>query len=295
MGIAKSILRLIILIFFNAETPTMQNHHHPVYRLPVRKYFCVHCYSANNLDFFSSESIENVYGHWLSNHTELPVALPFQFYAVDLVGCSYCRFSGYYGKVNVHHQERHPDEPFVCVRAENRQQCAMCHYSGADILSHFEQSHGQNYQTSIFNPNCFTQELLANLFMIDIHKKRRCNYCGDSFETDHEVKMHSFVAHANLNASFVESNDEQPNEISYLICALCDGKFAPAGFLNHIDGESKIWAQRFSGQSVELYRSYMKTKVVFANGLVAFKQNLVFSPYDDSKQIQEMIQRGAQY
>lgn len=36
----------------------------------------------------------------------------------------------------------------------------------------------------------------------------------------------------------------------------------------------------------------MKVKVVFANGLTVFKQNLTSTPYDDTNQIIQMLQNG---
>lgn len=257
-------------------------------QVKCRKYFCVHCHSSNNLNCYIFETIENVYGHWLSNHTELPVALPFQFYAVEMIACYYCNFMCYYNQLGKHHQNHHSNVPFVRVRTENRQECAQCLYSGDDIVCHYQQMHASNDCANIFNPICFTKELLSEIFTIDIHKKRRCNYCNDTFETDHEIKMHSFLKHPDLDVSIVQWNDVQPNEISYLICGLCNREIQPAHFLNHIETESERL-----GASSERFISYMKTKVIFGNGFVAHKQNLICSPYDDSEQIQGIIQHFA--
>lgn len=245
-----------------------------------------HCHSSNSYNCYAFETIENVYGHWLSNHTEFPTAKPFLFNVVVMVGCYYCNYSGYYDLLKKHHANNHANAPFVVVRQKNRQECAMCYYSGANIVNHFQQIHENDLQAGIYNPVCYSQEMLANILAIDIHKKHRCCYCGDIFETEHEIKMHSFEKHPTQNESFVYGNDLQPNDISHIICGLCDTRIEPADYLAHVRVEIGILREHR-----QIFANFLKTKMVFGNGLVAFKQNLIQSPYDDSSRVQALIQR----
>lgn len=247
-------------------------------------YLCVHCCSSNSSDSYAFETIESVYGHWLSNHTELPIAKPFLFYVVAMAGCYYCNYSGYYDLLKKHHGKHHANAPFVVVRRRNRQECAMCYFSEGDIMTHFQQMH-DDLQTGINNPLCYSEDMLANILAIDIHKKHRCCYCGDIFETEHEIKIHSSEKHPTQIESFLRGNDLRPNDVSYIICGFCNARIEPAEYLTHV----KVEVENVREHS-EIFANFLKTKVVFGNGLVAFKQNLILSPYDDSNQVQALIQ-----
>lgn len=269
----------------------------------TRRYFCAHCHDSDDWFLvFSFETIDDVYGHWLSNHTELPTAESFLFYAVELVGCHYCHYSGLYDRLRKHHEEKHSDDPFVVARKINRNQCALCYYTEPNLPNHFQQTHQQVLKAHIFNPVCFTRENLAELLTIDIHQKRRCGYCGETFETDHEIQQHHFYMHLDKEALFYEWRDKDPHEISYLICGRCNRKLDPEQYYRHIEIDQAIFQSSNNRITVNehinesnhteyfrLYRDYLKTRVIFGNGMILFKQNLIFSEYDDSQQFAEAV------
>lgn len=169
---------------------------------PSPKYFCVHCDPSPFNYWFAHDSVEKVHAHWLSNHTELPVAKPFQFYAVELVECVYCKFSGIFNYVKGHHKNNHGDQPFVVQRQHNTQKqlCAMCLYTGPDLANHFQQMHTAfaSSDAVVFNSIRFAPEFLAEMLAIDVHQRFQCGHCGAAFETDHEAKWHCGEQHGNL-------------------------------------------------------------------------------------------------
>lgn len=288
-------LRIFYSLFQNIKIMNRQSEH-----VAVRKYFCVHC-RDESMRFlcYSFGTLENVYGHWLSNHTELPVAKPFLFYAVDLVGCHYCAYTGLCGRLCHHHDNKHPNESLAITRPSNRQQCALCFHTGPDLGVHFMQTHELVLEANIFNPVCLTPDTLAELLTIDIHRKRLCEHCGATFETDHEANEHHYDMHTDERKSVIQTNDVQPNQISHLICGLCNATVRPEHYFGHIEMDQSIFQisnASFQGDPWEsyyqkLYMDYLRTKVVFGNRLVVFKQNLIFSEYDDSQQFADLANR----
>lgn len=272
---------------------------------PSIKYFCVHCCDVSNQWnlYFAFETVQDVHSHWLSNHTQLAVSKPFLFYALEIMGCHYCTYSGLFGRLCNHHANNHPTEPLVITRRSNREQCALCHYIGPDVVNHFMQTHELVLKTNIFNPVCFTRNTLAELLSIDIHKRRQCGHCGLIFETDSEAQQHHGYMHQDKETQLIEQSDEKPNQISYLICGLCKRPINPEDFYAHVEMDQSIFqftADRIPQDPTQnyatnyycnLYQDYLKTKVVFRNGLILFKQNLILSEYDDVQYFSRLVNR----
>lgn len=273
---------------------------------PTHRYFCAHCHESDDWFLvFSFETIDDVYGHWLSNHTELPKAKPFLFYVVELVGCYYCHYSGLYDRLRKHHADKHPDDQFVVARKMNREQCAFCYYIGPDLANHVQQTHKQVLKADIFNPVCFLQENLRQYLAIDIHRKRQCGYCGETFETDHECQQHQFYEHLGKTKSIYEWRAKAPYEIAYIRCGRCNSEIEPQHYYKHVEIDRAVFLSSNKSQSAtyqdkderkyaeyfQLYQDYLKTKVIFANGMICFKQNLIFSEYDDTQAFDDTVNR----
>lgn len=257
-----------------------------LYQTQLPLYFCVHCDQWPSNLWYSYDTIEKVHAHWLSNHTELPVAKPFQFYAIERLGCAYCpNRHGLFNYVKLHHQKTHENMPFIMVRHRDPGQCAMCLYRGHDLVNHFQQMHTEFVSSdgNVFNPTCFTPEFLAELLQNDVHRRFQCGHCGGTFETEHETKWHSFEKHGNMKDWRVVQQINDSNRILYVVCGICHGQIQPADLLNHMMMES---------QANSIFADYLKVKVVFANGLTVFKQNLTCTAYDDSKQFMQRLQNG---
>lgn len=167
-------------------------------------FYCVHCTDANEVTESCFGTIEDVYGHWLSGHTDLHDVKPFWFYVTQSVACYHCtNFNANYHEMIEHHRETHADEPFVAVRPKNPKECALCTYIGDDMCEHFASEHDGLLQSKLFNPARLPESLLGDLFAIDIHKKRQCGWCKAIFETQHEIAAHHNTAHSkqSLNAT----------------------------------------------------------------------------------------------
>lgn len=162
-------------------------------------FYCVHCTNADEITESCYGSIEDVYGHWLSGHTDLHNVKPFLFYVTQSIACYHCptNVQANYHDMVKHHHEHHADSPFVVVRPMNRKECALCTYIGDDMCEHFASEHDGLLQSQLFNPARLPESLLDDLFAIDIHKKRQCGWCEAIFETHHEVAAHHIVAHTN--------------------------------------------------------------------------------------------------
>lgn len=160
-------------------------------------FYCVHCTDANQLNESCYGSIEDVYGHWLSGHTESTDFKPFWFYVTQPIACFHCpnTCASYHDMIE-HHHANHADNPFVFVRQSNRNECALCTYVGTEMMEHFASEHDGLLQSKLFNPARLPESLLGDLFAIDIHKKRQCGWCDGMFETQHEIEAHHVVAHS---------------------------------------------------------------------------------------------------
>lgn len=159
-------------------------------------FYCVHCTDTNELNESTSGTIEDVYGHWLSGHTDSKNLKPFWFYVTGLVSCFYCdNISCNYFEMVAHHKQHHLDRKFVIVTPMDRNKCGLCQYGGNDMVEHFAAEHDGLLQSHLFNPARLSESLLVNLFGIDIHMKRQCGYCDLIFETQHEMEEHHSATH----------------------------------------------------------------------------------------------------
>lgn len=160
-------------------------------------FHCVYCIDANELNVSGSGSIEDVYAHWLSCHTDLEDVKPFWFYVAKIVTCFHCDAVSSYHEMVKHHQNSHMEETFTIVREGDRNKCALCPYNGNEMVEHFAAEHDGLQQSQLFNPARLSEGLLSTLLACDIHKKRQCGHCDTIFETQPEVEAH----HANTHES----------------------------------------------------------------------------------------------
>lgn len=150
---------------------------------------------SNECSESNSGTIEDVYGHWLSGHTDLNDAKPFLFYVTGLVTCFHCKEVSNYHQMIEHHQEAHPEVTFAIVGHMNRMKCALCQFSGDDMVAHFVDEHEGLFQSNLFNPSRLPESLLNRILDIDIHKRRQCGHCDRIFETQHEAEAHHSSLH----------------------------------------------------------------------------------------------------
>lgn len=158
-------------------------------------FYCVHCSDANDVNVSNSGKIEDVYGHWLSGHTDLKNVKPFWFYIASTLACFHCEFVGNYQEMVSHHKDNHIGETFAVVEQTNGKKCGLCQYFGNEMIPHFAAEHDGLLQSTLFNPAHLPVDILSKLFVIDIHKKRQCGRCDIILETQHEMEIHQMAEH----------------------------------------------------------------------------------------------------
>lgn len=157
---------------------------------------CVHCSDSDRANESSNGTIQDVYGHWLSGHTDLKNVKPFWFYVSCHLACFYCDAVCNYQEMVKHHKNNHSDETFAIVKQPERKKCGLCQYGGDEMVAHFATEHDELLQSTLFNPARLSVGLLGKLFAIDIHKKRQCGRCDIILETQHEMEIHQSSEHS---------------------------------------------------------------------------------------------------
>lgn len=279
-------------------------------------YCCVHCQEKTNHSTLFS-SIEDMYGHWLTTHTDMPNVLPFRFYVTEPMVCYRCGVMSTFSGLKTHFATEHPNESIVLHHHSNRKKCALCPYTGDLMAQHFENEHKLIVQSDVFNPICLTEECLNRLIAVNIHKKTKCIHCDDAFETDAELRVHLTRSHPTMKQESQNRFADQ-NVVVYVDC--CQVKLTPINYLNHFLGHIMNFncsSCPFTAQTIsdivcheahihnridtvmercamylDLARlHHFRTKILFGNGLVLINQNLLHTKYDDSRQCEALLKQ----
>ncbi|XP_031636729.1 uncharacterized protein LOC116349451 [Contarinia nasturtii] len=278
-------------------------------------FFCVYCADTNNINESSCGTIEDVYGHWLSGHTQgMKKVNPFWFYVCGSLACFYCDFISNYQEIIKHHQHSHPNQTFVAVSPYDHKNCGLCQYVGDEMISHFETEHNELVSSKVFSPARLSARLLVTLFAIDIHKKRQCGLCDIIYETQHEMEAH----HSAQHTGEMISNEFCDSQSAYVICDYCSSKVDGTKFFYHIENhryelncskcdfitknlvdlviheKDKHRTNALNYHCFEfgerLKKQYFNSKIVFGNGLILTNHNFKNTIYDDSKQFEIFVE-----
>lgn len=279
---------------------------------------CIYCQNNDNFPNAKSHDIEDVYAHWLSGHTDLSGHIhPFAFIAIDFnTACFYCDNIGTLQQMLTHQKECHRNRSIAIVNPVDRNECAFCCYSDSTWLDHFELDHKMLLENDFVNPISLTDELLAELFAIDIHKTRQCLLCMEIFQTQHQFEDHSAREHPEQHQNAAQIVDA-PSKM-YLICDVCQGHIESDAFLNHLEDHTYDFTctkcdfstddlvnlafhdnQTHQCNSLNflclqfldrLQRHFFHTKAVFGNGLMLTKHNLLNTSYNDYNEFRYMIE-----
>lgn len=279
-------------------------------------YCCVHCQEKNNHSALFN-SIEDVYGHWLTTHTDMPNVLPFRFYVMEPMVCYHCGLISTFLGLKAHFATKHPNESIALHHHSNRKKCAICPYIGDLMTQHFENEHKLIVQSDVFNPICLTEECLNRLMAVNIHKKTKCIQCDDTFETDPELRAHLTRSHPTVKQDSQNRFSDQ-NVVVYVDC--CQVKLTPINYLNHFLYHIMNFncsSCSFSAQTISdivcheahmhnridtvmercaMYLDlaqlhHLRTKILFGNGLVLINQNLLNTHFDDSRQCETLLKQ----
>lgn len=287
----------------NTATFTAKNSLYDRYLL----FTCVHCDTAGDTDQCWT-SIKEVHTHWKTAH----LTKPFQFSAALLVSCHYCNFCSTFFGLKAHHVREHKQKQFILSDLIDPNRCAICEYMGDGLENHFKSKHELSVQINNLNPVSLSNEILNRLTGINIHRKRQCGHCNNMFETDADINNHHKNEHDSMEMNSQKVFDK---ESLHVITGCCQATLEPHKLLDHFANHkfsvvcSKCHFEtselyEFINHQVNqheltkdadflykrfLYNRFWKTKVIFGNGLVLNKSNLLKTDFDDSKVFHELV------
>lgn len=195
--------------------------------------------------------------------------------------------------------------PIVLISQTNPYECAICDYVGNDRIEHFETAHGDIMQNDVFNPLKVSDETLNDLLKVVTHKRLKCTKCNTICDTGMEMQKHSIKEHESSATIFEDFVDYQSIDI---ICGECNEEIMPINYMMHLMAHYSAFkclecdfavenVKELSAHSDEYHGSmkstgfttisgmdgYFCTKLVFSNGLVMEKYNLIGTKMDDSQ------------
>lgn len=279
-------------------------------------FYCTHCYD----DRTNVESVHRAFGciqdvhtHWQRCHSMVIESKPFRFYAIEFVLCLNCKFIGSFDAVKQHSKEMHPNALLAISHVSDTKACALCPYLGEDLGQHIKIEHELILRTNTINPTRFTDATLKRLLDEYTHTKYKC--CNQLFETEATVRAHSTMDHPMEPQKYTESTED--NTIQ-LIAGCCEATLQLHEFLEHLsDRNHQVGGVclkcnfrtsdtfEFVNHQVEvhqimkdtdllyrrvMYAKFWSTKVIFGNGLVATKHNLLGTEFDDSTAFKALIE-----
>ncbi|XP_055305924.1 uncharacterized protein LOC129570372 [Sitodiplosis mosellana] len=243
-------------------------------------YYCAYCSDLDHSISTFYASIDEVYDHWSESHDKSRDPKPFRFTVAQLARCRYCDVFSTFAGMKKHEAEQHPTKPFVFEDLIDRMKCGLCLDRGeGNLVKHFDTNHQAVLKANLFNPIALNGDVLKKLVNLKGHKKRKCTHCADVFEMKNEFYRHHDEKHASLRA---ESDKIYDNESIHLIAGCCEARIQPEKLFAHFK-EHNI------ASKYRLKTYYWETKVIFGNGLVLNKHNLIGSENDDSKEFENFI------
>lgn len=270
---------------------------------------CVYCSRDGKL----YDSVDRVCKHWHSSHSQKSQS--FQFYISEIVKCYYCSKTGNYIQLREHYTNNHSSKkPFGIVHQNDLNKCGFCGFESMDLMEHFESVHNIINQLNVFNPMCLSEETVAKLLDIDIHGKRKCEYCSRIYDTKTDLERHHSKEH---NGKKLISKFNNNMEVE---CAHCNERMSNSVYTKHMQAHSyklKCIGCSFNSTKLNemvshaetahglrdsidefciqlrdlLMKRYFETKLIFGNGLVLIKHNLLGTKLNDSREFGTFISK----
>lgn len=291
-------------------------------------YSCYWCHDSNNgtdpfkMDFIFDDA-KAVHDHWSAEHNWLNDEIdstekPFRFYVETLVKCNYCDVISTYKGLQEHTQHYHPKSSICFVNINASSECPLCDFNGNSkaLSAHFSDAHEAILTVNMINPNRFNRVTISRLLDIDVHKKSMCELCGESFNVEIEYRQHHELKHHGKPAQLREFVD---NSCGGLLASCCETLITPQNFFNHLkihnfhysckqcdvklsnmeeaahhdharhDSENSF-EYRFSSLRRSLWKMFQRTKLLFGNGAVLYKHNVLGSTFDDMESFEHYIE-----
>lgn len=240
------------------------------------------------------DEFERLQEHWKMHHA----SKKFQFFAIGIAECFYCSRMDTFQKLQYHHDHRHQPEQFAIVDQLNRTKCGLCqnilHSTG--MAEHFKTNHDKCLFDGIFNPICFTQNEIDWLL-----KKNPVE--NVPLKTPGELE-YMVCGHCKCQIDLKKTTLKQHLEndpFKYICCAECKlitdninqlVSYSELTHRTHTANNQRIRLQ--SEFKARLKKHYYRTKLVFSNGLVLFKHNILNTKLDDRKEFFPFVERFAE-
>lgn len=265
-------------------------------------------------------SIERLYKHWISAHSAVTnqsvKVFPFQFYVSEFVKCYYCTKIGNYAEIRDHHKNEHSlKDPYGMVLLNDFKACALCNSNDDDLINHFKMVHKIINNARVFNPICISDQVVDHLLAIKIHEQIKCERCTRIYQTEDEMALHYLNEHLGLQMKASRCSGDKSIQA---ICWYCDKSLAANDFMQHIRSHSnsmKCTECKFVSADINehvkhaasihkkvktfddiclvfsdiLKQKYFETKILFGNGLVLVKHNLLGTRMNDSREFGRFI------
>lgn len=279
----------------------------------------MYCQDESGDDISCDGSIEEIYEHWMAEHSTVSNTKWFQFYACKTLQCNFCSETGTFHALKVHAKKHAETEIPVVVAKRRHRQCGLCSFVGFEMIEHFESSHRPALQCNIFNPARMSVDLIRALRSIDIHEKRKCGHCAKIFEHDHELQSHHDDKHFPLE---LLSEKYYDGVSAFAVCAECKLNIERREFFRHLRSheldfkcsmcafecrnlldivthDKKIHGMNsfnfHSSKFIDrLRKCQLSSKIVFGNGFVLNNVNLVGTKYDESMDFVDYIEEFIQ-
>ncbi|XP_031636739.1 uncharacterized protein LOC116349459 [Contarinia nasturtii] len=237
-----------------------------------KEWMCFHCNEAKvqNIKDFVFSTLDELNDHWRFQHS----ALPFKYLLIDLMQCHIgkCRYFSNFQGLRKHHHKQHQKDIFV---AAQNGRCVLCFYAGKDLDKHHCEQLDLIIELRLSNPVMYTEETVAELQTLNGNRRFDCKHCNIIFDTQQEVMYHHRKNHGHQVIN-IGINGTRP--IAGLICGCCKMDISPQTHVSHLKAvaqerwsKGKTWNAWYR----QFIMDFLKTKVLFDNGLVVYKQNLV--------------------
>lgn len=248
---------------------------------------CVHCQDKENSNRTYS-TIERLHKHYASAHlvtNHSDKVLPFQFYVSEIVKCYYCSKIGNYAEIRDHHKNNHSlKDPLGMVLLSDTKACALCNSDDNDLVNHFKLVHKIINKAHVYNPMCMSNQMVKQLLTINVDNRfqMKVSRCSN----DQNIHIICWKCDKLLVAEdFMQHMKSHSNSLK---CTDC--KFISADIREHVKHAATVHntiktvddiCRTFSDI---LKQKYFETKILFGNGLVLVKHNLLGTRMNDSRE-----------
>lgn len=274
-------------------------------------FYCVYCFDRNDIDNSVSGTIDSVYEHWFFNHTNESISAQFKFYAIPLANCFHCNEIGIYGAIEKHHNLHHKGHRFAITDHNNPKQCGICQFKCDDMMEHFKWQHNLNSQPRVFNPILYSEQKIAELLTINVHKTHQCGDCNQKCENRIALTEHYVVSHREKTVNYIETIDNKQSVLAHFFCGFCKQTVECNRFLAHFrehsynfhcsqcpfqsDNIAELICHEKSVHKIDslnyhcsifpgwVKNKFFNTEMVFSNGLTLNTYNVLETKFDDSK------------